>query len=73
MQDINREEADIAVKFMHPHGPSASFKWPSRDDICWVPNAHIVCKINKLLTDTGRPFNLAEANVNKRIQALCKI
>ena len=31
MQDIKREEADIAVKFMHPHGPSASFKWPSRD------------------------------------------
>ena len=31
VQDINREEADIAAKFMHPHVPSASFKWPSRD------------------------------------------
>ena len=29
VQDINKEEADIAVKFMHPNGPSASFKWPS--------------------------------------------
>ena len=27
------EEADVAVKFMHPHGPSASFMWPSREDI----------------------------------------
>ena len=65
VQDINKEEADVAVKFMLPNGPSASFKWPSRDDICWVPNTHIICKIHIPLTDTGRTYHLSEDNVKK--------
>ena len=69
VQDINKEEADVAVKFMHPNGPSPSFKWPSKDDICWVPNIHIICKIDIPLTETGRTYHLSEDNVKKITEA----
>ena len=45
LQGISKKKADVYVKFMHPHGPSAQFTWPSKNDICWVPNTHI-CKIH---------------------------
>ena len=60
VQDINKEEADVSVKFMQPNGPSLSFKWPSKDDICWVPNIHIIFKIDIPRTETGRTYHLLE-------------
>ena len=69
VQDINKEEADVDVKFMHPNGPSPSFKWPSKEDICWVPNIHIICKIDIPITDTGRTYHLSEDNVKKITEA----
>ena len=39
------EHDDVQVLFMHPHGPSKSFKWPQREDVCWVSRYHILCKI----------------------------
>ena len=65
VQDISKKEADVYVKFMHPHGPSAQFTWPSKDDICWVPNTHIICKIDTPLTDTGRTYHLSKDNEKK--------
>ena len=69
VQDIDKEEDDGAVKFMHPNGPSASFIWPSKDDIIWVPNIHIICKIDIPLTDIGRTYHLSEVNVKKITEA----
>ena len=40
--DIDQENGDVQVKFMHPPYPSRSYKWPSFDDICWVPIVKIV-------------------------------
>ena len=65
VQDINKEDEDVSVKFMHPNGPTASFIWPSKDDIIWVPNTHIICKIDTPLTDTGRTYHLSEDDVKK--------
>ena len=31
------ENLDVKVKFMHPKCPTPSLKWPSHDDLCWVP------------------------------------
>ena len=44
IMEVCVENLDVKVKFMHPHLPSPMFKWPARDDLCWVPNAHI-CSI----------------------------
>ena len=32
--NVDKEEEDVQVKFMHPSGPSRSFQWPHVDDIC---------------------------------------
>ena len=50
---------------MHPHGPSPSFVWPSFEDICWVPNNHILCKIDSPPTKTGRSYVVSEADIIK--------
>ena len=41
----SEEHGDYEVTFMHPHGPSQTFKWPRKEDVCWVPAEHILCKI----------------------------
>ena len=39
------EEQDVEIVFMHPHGPARSYSWPRREDVCWVPLAHILRKL----------------------------
>jgi hypothetical protein len=41
VQEIDIDEGDMHVKFMHPHGPSSSFIWSRFDDTCWLPNNHM--------------------------------
>ena len=63
---LNLEKDDLQedshIKFMHSHGPSPSFVWPSFKNICWVPNNHILCKINSLTTKTGRYYVVSKAD-----------
>ena len=33
---IDAVEGDIKVNFLPPFGPSQSFYWPARQDVCWV-------------------------------------
>ena len=54
------QEEDVQVKFIHPSGPSRSFQWPHVDDICWVPNGHILCKIDIPTTSSGRFCSILE-------------
>ena len=44
--DIDMEEKDAKIKFLHPSLGSASFAWSQRDNICWMPFSNIYCKIN---------------------------
>ena len=55
---IDYEQKDIKVKFMHPHGPTTHFYWPSRDDICFVPVDKILTRVSAPVTATGRSYNL---------------
>ena len=42
---------------MHPKGPSAMFKWPLRDDLCWIPFEQIFKVLNSpSTTHSGRNF-----------------
>lgn len=67
VMEIDRDNADVQVKFMHPHLPSTSFKWPVRDDICWVPKPNILYVINApvLQTVTGRNYQLEKNDIGK--------
>ena len=45
--EIATHENDFKVNFLHPYGPSDYFYWPSCEDICWVPNTHIISTIKQ--------------------------
>ena len=67
VSEVDHDNSDSKIKFMHPHLPATSFKWPSRDDICWVPNLHIVCTVNapSLLTQTARQYYFKSIDMEK--------
>ena len=49
VEEVCEEEGDIKVSFMHPKGPGRPencFFWPSRGDICYIPENDILCKIS---------------------------
>ena len=63
-------QEDLCIRLMHPHGPSPSFMWTSFEDICWVPNNHILCKTDNPTTKTGKSYVVSEADI---INILSKI
>jgi len=67
--EIDKNQGDMWINFMHPHGPSRSFYWPLVDDICWVPITHILCGVEVPSTATGRQYNIREKD-NKRVEKL---
>ena len=62
--EIDITTNDIQMKFMHPHGPSQSFIWPQRDDICWVPLSSLIVVINVPTTRSGRIYNIDVIDYN---------
>lgn len=67
---LAKEEAtdEVKVSFLHPAGPSASFSYPSRQDVLWLPASHVLCKVNPV-TPTGRVYNLTEQETSKTVKA----
>jgi hypothetical protein len=61
-------EGDYKIQFMHPHGPSPSFSWPAREDMCWVPSNHILCTIDPPSTTNGRVYKISEIELAKIIE-----
>ncbi len=63
--EIDADESDVQVKFMHPNGPVKSFHWPQTDDICWVPLTHILLKIKVPVTISGRQYTLDAKDIEQ--------
>jgi len=59
IRSVSDEHNDLEVIFMHPHGPASAFKWPQREDVYWVANEHILCKLQVPVTKTGRSYDLS--------------
>ena len=59
---LSEEHGDYGVTFMQPRGPSKAFQWPQREDVCWVPAEHILCKITVPTTSTGRSYSISDEN-----------
>ena len=62
--DISIDNGDVYVKFMHPKGPSMLFKWPLKEDECWVALNNII-KILKppKSNQSGRNFTFDENDI----------
>jgi len=65
IREVDKEQDDARINFMHPHGPSQSFHWPQVDDMCWVPITHLLCSVDTPTTITGRQYSITQAEVKK--------
>ena len=63
---------EVKLRFMHPSGPSASFKFPSKDDILVVPRDHILSKASPT-TAIGRTYQLPEDQMIKASNILQRL
>ena len=59
--EIDMENKDLLIKFMHPALPSHSFYWKEDlKDIYFVPLMNILCTVNVPTTGNGRVYNLSK-------------
>lgn len=65
------EPNEIHVKFMHPHGPAASFSWPIRDDECWVPISHVLCAVAPPSTTMSARLYVLPSDLTELISKNC--
>ena len=65
VSEIDQENEDVKIKFMHPHFPSKSLKWAD-NDVCWIAIIGVPCTINppSLVTHTGKQYLLDENKMN---------
>ena len=76
IKEVSTENLDVKVKFMHLKLPTPSLKWPSRNDLCWVPNVHVCHVVSppELSSQTARMhhFNTSECEKIEKTTALHK-
>ena len=63
--DIDSQQSDLQIKFMHPYGPARSFHWPRNDDVCWVPLTHVIKKSQFQQQDLEGNIMLISGTLNK--------
>ena len=56
--ETDKENAELKVTFLHPQGPSHSFKYPTQPDILVVPSSDILTKVNAK-TATSHTYTLS--------------
>ena len=71
--NLNDDEGDATIDFVHPHGPIKSFNWPSRSDKCYVPITNILTIIETpKTTTTGRSYSISDKEYNMIISTFNK-
>ncbi|GBO15378.1 hypothetical protein AVEN_262217-1 [Araneus ventricosus] len=67
--NVNTSSNEIQISFLHPHGPSTSFVYPSYSDILWVSRHSVLTKVDPSAA-TGRTYKITEAERNLANQTL---
>ena len=58
IEEVDNDQRDAKIRFMHPKCIARSYFWPVKDDTCWVPDENIICNIGVPTTVTGRQYKL---------------
>ena len=72
MEDVSEEHGDFFIRFMHPHGPSKLFHWPTDDDTCWISEPDVLCVIDTPFLPCSRRMYCLNRNYEARIARLWK-
>ena len=63
VEEVDNDNNDIYVNFMHPFGPSKTFFWPAREDRCHVALSSIFMILSIPTTTAGRSYSFAPKDV----------
>ena len=72
VQEVCLEENDFKVSFLHPPGIRKSFHWPQREDVCWVSELDILCRIEAPITKTAKTYDIMNKDVQNINELLIK-
>ena len=67
--EISQESGQVKLTFLHPHGPSSSYKYPGNEDIRTVPMDHILTQVDPR-TRTGRVYTLSKKEIKTASEKL---
>ena len=63
---VSMEHSDINVKFMHPKAPAKTFFWPDCEDVCWIPQNHLICRVEPSSSgSTAWYYSFDEAEIDQ--------
>ena len=65
VQQVDQEEEDVKICFLHPPGPAASFIWPIRNDFCLIPITDVILKVDTPNTITGQTYTIKNDEMKK--------
>ena len=62
---IDKENRDVQIKFMHLPLPACSFEWATREDVCWVPDINAILVVDTPVpsTQSGRRYRLSTSDL----------
>ena len=72
VSQVDKDNEDVQIKFMHPHFPTHSFEWPSREDVCWVPDINVLVVVDTPVPSTrsGRQYHLSTSDMSRIEESL---
>ena len=73
VNEVDEEQGDVDLQFMHPHGPRKTFNLPQGGDSYYVPIKNIVCAIQAPTTTTGRTYRICDEDYDKTVLAFAKL
>ena len=56
---VSEDSEQVRVSFLHPNGPSRSFKYPARPDILTIPVGDVLTRVDPR-TAKGRTYTLTQ-------------
>jgi len=58
--ETNTEGLEVKLSFLHPNGPTHSFRYPHIPDILWVPASNVLTIVDPRTT-TGRIYTITQS------------
>ena len=68
--EVDNEHDEYKVRFLHPAGPSPTYRWPEFEDECFIVRDHILLTISPLTASSSRRQYTLPGKTETRINNL---
>ena len=69
MTEVNVQEGDLKIEFLHPHEPRKNFGWPSVAGKCFAPVSNILWIIAAPTTITRQMYRISDTDFEQTLKA----